>query len=184
MFTSVLIANRGEIAVRIAATVRSRGLRSVAVHSDADAGAPHTRAADVAVRVPGYLDAAAIVDAALAAGADAVHPGYGFLAENADFARRVEAAGLVWIGPPADAIEAMGDKIRAKATVAKAGVPLVPGSSEADLDDAAVAAAARDAGFPVLLKPSAGGGGKGMHFIMTLLTPGLLTNDCMHLHSL
>ncbi|PVZ09994.1 acetyl/propionyl/methylcrotonyl-CoA carboxylase subunit alpha [Actinomycetospora cinnamomea] len=169
MFSSVLIANRGEIAVRITRTLHARGLRAVAVYTDPDAGAPHVAAADVAVRVPDYLDGAAILAAGQQAGAEAVHPGYGFLAENAAFARQVEQAGLVWIGPPAAAIEAMGDKIRAKATVGPAGVPLVPGSSSnADgtgLDDAAVAAAARDIGFPVLLKPSAGGGGKGMHVV-------------------
>jgi acetyl-CoA/propionyl-CoA carboxylase biotin carboxyl carrier protein len=165
MFTSVLIANRGEIAVRIARTLHARGLRSVAVYTDPDAGALHARAADVAVRVPDYLDGAAIVAAARATGAEAVHPGYGFLAENAEFARAVADAGLTWIGPPPDAIASMGDKIRAKATVGAAGVPLVPGSSGSGLDDAAIADAAREIGFPVLLKPSAGGGGKGMHVV-------------------
>ncbi len=165
MFTSVLIANRGEIAVRITRTLRARGLRAVAVYTDPDAGAPHVGAADVAVRVPDYLDGAAILAAGAAVGADAVHPGYGFLAENAGFARQVGEAGMTWIGPPPEAIEAMGDKIRAKATVGPAGVPLVPGSDGTGLDDAAVAAAAREVGFPVLLKPSAGGGGKGMHVV-------------------
>ncbi|WP_211190452.1 biotin carboxylase N-terminal domain-containing protein [Actinomycetospora sp. TBRC 11914] len=165
MFTSVLIANRGEIAVRIAATVRARGLRSVAVYTDPDAGSPHVAAADVAVHVDDYLDGAAIVEAGLRAGAQAVHPGYGFLAENAAFARAVTDAGLTWIGPPAAAIETMGDKISAKAAVAPAGVPLVPGSSEKGLTDAELADAAREVGFPVLLKPSAGGGGKGMHVV-------------------
>ncbi|GAA4774807.1 acetyl-CoA carboxylase biotin carboxylase subunit [Actinomycetospora chlora] len=165
MFSSVLIANRGEIAVRVTRTLHARGLRAVAVYTDPDAGAPHVRAADVAVRVPDYLDGVAIVEAGLSVGARAVHPGYGFLAENAAFARQVEAAGLTWIGPPAEAIEAMGDKIRAKATVGPAGVPLVPGSDGSGLDDAEVAAAAREIGFPVLLKPSAGGGGKGMHVV-------------------
>ncbi|MHC1562935.1 acetyl/propionyl/methylcrotonyl-CoA carboxylase subunit alpha [Actinomycetospora sp. C-140] len=165
MFTSVLIANRGEIAVRITRTLHARGLRAVAVYTDPDAGAPHVRAADVAVRVPDYLDGAAIVEAGRSVGADAVHPGYGFLAENAAFARQVADAGMTWIGPPPEAIEAMGDKIRAKATVGPAGVPLVPGSDGSGLDDAQVAAAAREIGFPVLLKPSAGGGGKGMHVV-------------------
>ena len=165
MFTSVLIANRGEIAVRITRTLHARGLRAVAVYTDPDAGAPHVGAADVAVRVPDYLDGAAILAAGAAVGADAVHPGYGFLAENAGFARQVGEAGMTWIGPPPEAIEAMGDKIRAKATVGPAGVPLVPGSDGTGLDDAAVAAAAREVGFPVLLKPSAGGGGKGMHVV-------------------
>ncbi|WP_433784000.1 biotin carboxylase N-terminal domain-containing protein [Actinomycetospora sp. CA-101289] len=165
MFTSVLIANRGEIAVRITRTLHARGLRAVAVNTDPDADAPHVHAADVAVRVPDYLDGAAIIKAGRAVGADAVHPGYGFLAENAAFARQVEQAGMTWIGPPAEAIEAMGDKIRAKATVGPAGVPLVPGSDGSGLDDDQVAAAARAVGFPVLLKPSAGGGGKGMHVV-------------------
>jgi acetyl-CoA/propionyl-CoA carboxylase biotin carboxyl carrier protein len=165
MFRSVLIANRGEIAVRIAATLRARGLRGVAVYTDPDAGSPHVAAADVAVRVDDYLDGAAIVDAAIRAGAQAVHPGYGFLAENAAFARAVTDAGLTWIGPPASAIEMMGDKISAKAAVAPAGVPLVPGTTEKGLTDAELADAAREVGFPVLLKPSAGGGGKGMHVV-------------------
>jgi acetyl-CoA/propionyl-CoA carboxylase, biotin carboxylase, biotin carboxyl carrier protein len=165
VFTSVLIANRGEIAVRITRTLHARGLRAVAVHTDPDADAPHVLAADVAVRVPDYLDGAAIIAAGRAVGADAVHPGYGFLAENAAFARQVTEAGMTWIGPPPEAIEAMGDKIRAKATVGPAGVPLVPGSDGSGLDDEQVAAAARAIGFPVLLKPSAGGGGKGMHVV-------------------
>jgi acetyl-CoA/propionyl-CoA carboxylase, biotin carboxylase, biotin carboxyl carrier protein len=165
VFSSVLIANRGEIAVRIAATVRARGLRSVAVYTDADAGSPHVAAADVAVHVDDYLDGTAIVEAGRRAGAQAVHPGYGFLAENAAFARAVAGAGLTWIGPPAAAIEMMGDKISAKAAVAPAGVPLVPGSHAKGLSDAELADAAREVGFPVMLKPSAGGGGKGMHVV-------------------
>ncbi|MEJ2871703.1 biotin carboxylase N-terminal domain-containing protein [Actinomycetospora sp. OC33-EN08] len=165
MFASVLIANRGEIAVRIAATVRDRGLGSVAVYTDADASSPHVDAADVAVRVPDYLDGAAIVEAGRRAGAQAVHPGYGFLAENAGFARAVIEAGLTWIGPPPGAIDMMGDKISAKAAVEPAGVPLVPGSSAKGLTDAELADVARTTGFPVLLKPSAGGGGKGMHVV-------------------
>ncbi|MCD2186106.1 ATP-binding protein [Actinomycetospora soli] len=165
MFASVLIANRGEIAVRIAATVRARGLRSVAVYTDADASSPHVAAADVAVRVGNYLDGAAIVEAGARVGAQAVHPGYGFLAENAAFARQVAEAGMTWIGPPPAAIETMGDKISAKAAVEPAGVPLVPGSSEQGLSDAELADVARRTGFPVLLKPSAGGGGKGMHVV-------------------
>ncbi len=162
MFEAVLVANRGEIAVRIIRTLRRLGIRSVAVYADADrrAAARHVRDADVAVRLPsGYLDAEAIIDAAVRAGADAIHPGYGFLAENAAFARRCAEAGVVFVGPPPAAIEAMGDKIRAKATVAAAGVPVVPGGAEPDDD---LAEAARRIGFPVLVKPSAGGGGKGM----------------------
>ncbi|MEV4326061.1 acetyl/propionyl/methylcrotonyl-CoA carboxylase subunit alpha [Microbispora rosea] len=160
MFSSVLIANRGEIAVRIIRTLRALGVRAVAVHSDADRDARHVREADLAVRLPrGYLDIDGIVEAARTSGAEAVHPGYGFLAENAEFARRCAEEGLVFVGPPAGAIEAMGDKIRAKETVARAGVPVVPGGAEPH-DDLAEAAAR--IGFPVLIKPSAGGGGKGM----------------------
>ena len=165
MFSSVLIANRGEIAVRIAATVRARGLRSVAVYTDADVTSPHVRAADVAVRIADYLDGAAIVEAGRRVGAQAVHPGYGFLAENAAFARQVAEAGLTWIGPPPEAIDLMGDKISAKAAVEPAGVPLVPGSGAKGLTDSELADVAREVGFPVLLKPSAGGGGKGMHVV-------------------
>ncbi|MDF5752325.1 biotin carboxylase N-terminal domain-containing protein [Spongiactinospora sp. TRM90649] len=159
MFDTVLIANRGEIAVRVTRTLRRLGVRAVAVHTPADASAPHTAAADVAVEVPSYLDAEAIVAAALATGAQAVHPGYGFLAENPGFARRCAEAGLAFAGPPPEAVEAMGDKIRAKATVAAAGVPVVPGGAEPGDD---IAEAAVRVGFPVLIKPSAGGGGKGM----------------------
>ena len=165
---AVLVANRGEIAVRIIRTLRRLALRAVAVYSDADADAPHVRAADTALRVPDYLDAAAIVEAALSAGADLVHPGYGFLAENAAFARACAAAGLVFVGPPPEAVEAMGDKIRAKRTAAAAGVPLLPGFAETPgrpMSDAELAAAAERVGYPLLLKPSAGGGGKGMRLV-------------------
>ncbi|MFI6292514.1 biotin carboxylase N-terminal domain-containing protein [Nonomuraea sp. NPDC050790] len=156
MFSTVLIANRGEIAVRIIRTLRAMGVTSVAVYTEADAGALHVREADQAHQVPKYLDMGAIVAAAHASGAQAVHPGYGFLAENARFATLCAQEGLVFIGPPAGAIEAMGDKIRAKATVAAAGVPVVPGGAE-PADDLATWDA-----FPALIKPSAGGGGKGM----------------------
>jgi acetyl-CoA/propionyl-CoA carboxylase biotin carboxyl carrier protein len=171
MFDTVLVANRGEIAVRIFRTLRRLGVRSVAVYSDADANARHVREADTAIRigaapaVDSYLRADRLVEAALATGAQAVHPGYGFLAENAAFARAVEAAGLVFVGPPPAAIEAMGDKITAKRTVAAAGVPVVPGLAEPGLDDAALRAAAIEVGLPVLIKPSAGGGGKGMRLV-------------------
>ncbi|MDX6428613.1 MAG: acetyl-CoA/propionyl-CoA carboxylase, biotin carboxylase, biotin carboxyl carrier protein [Streptosporangiaceae bacterium] len=165
MFSAVLIANRGEIAVRIIRTLRELGVRSVAVYSPADLGARHVREADEAVGVSGYLDAEAVIGAARATGAEAVHPGYGFLAENAAFARACAAAGLVFVGPPPAAIEAMGDKIRAKRTVTAADVPVVPGSDEAGLSDAALAEAVARIGLPVLLKPSAGGGGKGMRLI-------------------
>ena len=141
------------------------GIRAVAVYSDADAEAPHVRRRR-AVRSPSaiesYLAIQAVIDAARATGAQAMHPGYGFLSENTAFAAACEEAGIVFVGPPASAIEAMGDKIRAKQTVAKAGVPVVPGSDGAGLDDAALALAVEQVGYPVLLKPSAGGGGKGM----------------------
>ncbi|QXJ25565.1 ATP-grasp domain-containing protein [Actinomadura graeca] len=165
MFGSVLVANRGEIAVRVFRTLRRLGVRSVAVHTGADAGARHVREADESLLIPSYLDIGAVIGAARAAGAEAVHPGYGFLAENTAFARACGEAGLVFIGPPAGAIEAMGDKIRAKRTVAAAGVPVVPGRDEPGLTDAELEAAALDIGLPVLLKPSAGGGGKGMRLV-------------------
>ncbi|MGW5052969.1 acetyl/propionyl/methylcrotonyl-CoA carboxylase subunit alpha [Actinokineospora sp. NPDC004072] len=171
MFSSVLIANRGEIAVRVIATLRRMGIRSVAVFSDADAGARHVREADTAVRIgpaaarESYLDIDRVVAAALETGAQAVHPGYGFLAENAAFAQACARAGLVFIGPPVGAIEAMGDKIRAKQTVMAAGVPVVPGRTEAGMGDDDLVEAAAEIGFPVLLKPSAGGGGKGMRLV-------------------
>lgn len=171
MFDTVLVANRGEIAVRVIRTLRSLGVRSVAVFSDADAGARHVREADTAVRIgppaagESYLRVDRLLEAAARTGAQAVHPGYGFLAENAAFARACADAGLVFIGPPADAISLMGDKIRAKETVRAAGVPVVPGSSGSGLTDDELAAAAREIGMPVLLKPSAGGGGKGMRLV-------------------
>ncbi|HEY3684610.1 MAG TPA: biotin carboxylase N-terminal domain-containing protein [Streptosporangiaceae bacterium] len=165
MFSTVLVANRGEIACRVIRTLRRLGVRSVAVYSDADSGARHVVEADEAVRIDGYLNIAAIIGAARAAGAAAVHPGYGFLAENAAFARACADAGVVFVGPPPEAIEAMGDKIRAKQHVAAAGVPVVPGRDEAGLSDAELADAAREVGLPVLLKPSAGGGGKGMRLV-------------------
>ncbi|WP_395108914.1 biotin carboxylase N-terminal domain-containing protein [Actinomadura sp. SCN-SB] len=165
MFESVLVANRGEIALRVFRTLRRLGIRSVAVHTDADTASPHVRAADEAVRVPSYLDIDAVVGAARGTGAEAVHPGYGFLAENAAFARACAAAGIAFVGPPAEAIEAMGDKIRAKRAVASAGVPVVPGRDEPGLSDDELARAALEIGLPVLLKPSAGGGGKGMRLV-------------------
>ena len=161
----VLIANRGEIACRIARTCRRLGIRTVAVFSDADAGALHVRSCDTAVHLPGvapadtYLRGDLLVDAARRAGADAVHPGYGFLAESADFARAVLDAGLVWIGPPPDAIAAMGSKVEAKALMRAAGVPVLLDSSVADVDEI---------GLPLLVKASAGGGGRGMRIVRTL----------------
>ncbi|GAA4702211.1 acetyl-CoA carboxylase biotin carboxylase subunit [Streptomyces youssoufiensis] len=171
MFDTVLVANRGEIAVRVIRTLRELGVRSVAVYSDADADARHVREADTAVRIgpaaaaESYLSIERLLEAAARSGAQAVHPGYGFLAENAAFARACADAGLVFIGPPADAIELMGDKIRAKETVRAAGVPVVPGSSGSGLSDEQLIEAARQIGTPVLLKPSAGGGGKGMRLV-------------------
>ncbi|MFI5479285.1 biotin carboxylase N-terminal domain-containing protein [Streptomyces rubiginosohelvolus] len=171
MFDTVLVANRGEIAVRVIRTLREQGVRSVAVFSDADADARHVREADTAVRIgpppaaESYLNVPALLEAARRTGAQAVHPGYGFLAENAEFAQACADAGLVFIGPPAAAIALMGDKIRAKETVAAYGVPVVPGSSGSGLTDAQLEEAAREIGTPVLLKPSAGGGGKGMRLV-------------------
>jgi acetyl-CoA/propionyl-CoA carboxylase biotin carboxyl carrier protein len=171
MFETVLVANRGEIAVRVMRTLRRLGVRSVAVYSDADAEALHVRAADVALRIgpaparASYLSVDAVIAAAVESGAQAIHPGYGFLSENPALAAACAEHGIVFVGPPIGAIAAMGDKIAAKATVAAAGVSVVPGSAGAGLDDAALAAAARDVGFPVLLKPSAGGGGKGMRLV-------------------
>ena len=156
--TSVLVANRGEIARRVFRTARAMGLRTVAVFVDADAGAPFVAEADEAVRLPGrYLDGDAIVDAARRAGADAIHPGYGFLSENAAFARAVIDAGLVWVGPQPDVIDAMGDKIRAKAAAEAAGVPTLPSTEDPDR--------AGDVGYPLLVKAAAGGGGKGMRIV-------------------
>lgn len=162
MFGSVLVANRGEIAVRIMRTLAALGVRSVAVYTGADSEALHVKRADTAVRIGSYLDIEEIVAAALATGSEAIHPGYGFLSENAAFARRAASEGLTFVGPPAEAIELMGDKINAKQAVSAAGVPVVPGSDEPGMSDEALASAARSVGFPVLLKPSAGGGGKGM----------------------
>ncbi|MET7387777.1 acetyl-CoA carboxylase biotin carboxylase subunit [Streptomyces sp. NPDC005529] len=171
MFDTVLVANRGEIAVRVIRTLRALGVRSVAVFSDADADARHVREADTAVRIgpapasESYLSVERLLEAAARTGAQAVHPGYGFLAENAAFAQACADAGLVFIGPSPEAISLMGDKIRAKETVKKAGVPVVPGSSGSGLTDAELIEAAREIGVPVLLKPSAGGGGKGMRLV-------------------
>jgi 3-methylcrotonyl-CoA carboxylase alpha subunit len=168
MFKKILIANRGEIACRVAATARRLGVRTVAVYSSADAGALHVRACDEAVPIGGaspresYLRWERIVDAARDTGAQAVHPGYGFLSENADFAQACADAGLVFIGPPPQAIRAMGSKAAAKALMEAAGVPLVPGYHGSGNDPALLAAEAERIGWPVLIKASAGGGGKGM----------------------
>jgi len=169
MFNVVLLANRGEIAVRIIRTMRELGIRSAVVFTTADADARHVREADIAVPVGSYLSIEDVIAAAREAGADAIHPGYGFLAENAGLARACADAGIVFVGPSAEAIEAMGDKIRAKQTVAAAGVPVVPGRDEAGLGDEALAEAALEVGLgsgrAILLKPSAGGGGKGMRLV-------------------
>ena len=160
MFTSVLVANRGEIARRVFRTARSMGLRCVAVFADADSHAPFVVEADEALRLPGgYLDGAAVIAAAIRAGAQAVHPGYGFLSENAAFAREVQAAGLAWIGPPPDVIAAMGDKLAAKALAVAAGVPTLVSSDDPAADE--------EVGYPLLVKAAAGGGGKGMRVVAT-----------------
>ena len=170
-FNTVLVANRGEIAVRVIRTLRAMGIRSVAVFSDADANARHVAEADVAVAIgpaparQSYLNIDAVVAAARRTEAQAIHPGYGFLSENAEFAAVLEAAGIVFIGPPVKAIQTMGDKIAAKTTVSAFGVPVVPGIARPGLTDADLIAAADDVGYPVLVKPSAGGGGKGMRVV-------------------
>ncbi|HEY5230484.1 MAG TPA: biotin carboxylase N-terminal domain-containing protein, partial [Galbitalea sp.] len=165
---SVLVANRGEIACRIIRTLRAMGIRSIAVYSDADAGARHVGLADVAVRIgpasaaQSYLNIEALIGAAAQTGATAIHPGYGFLSENAEFARACDAAGIVFVGPPIAAIELMGDKIRAKEHVVARGVPVIAGVGVAGMTDKDLIAAAKTIGYPLLIKPSAGGGGKGM----------------------
>ena len=167
-FRTVLVANRGEIACRVIGTLRHLGVRSVAVFSDADADARHVREADVAVRLgpapaaQSYLDVDAVVAAAVATGAEAVHPGYGFLSENPALARACERAGIAFVGPGVDALEAMADKLAAKSIVGARGVPVVPGAGEPGMSDDDLLAAAGAVGFPLLVKPSAGGGGKGM----------------------
>jgi acetyl/propionyl-CoA carboxylase alpha subunit len=177
-FERILIANRGEIALRIIRSCRDLGVATIAVYSDADAAAAHVRAADVAVRIgpapaaESYLRADRIVDAALAHGAQAIHPGYGFLSERATFARQVAEAGMAYIGPSAEAIDALGDKLAARRTLDAVGVPVVPGTFEAaptDRPDAveAILAAAETVGFPLLVKASAGGGGRGMRRVAT-----------------
>ena len=170
-FDTVLVANRGEIAVRVIRSLRSMGIRSVAVFSDADASARHVAEADIAVRIgpaparQSYLSIDALLSAIERTGAQAVHPGYGFLSENAQFAEALNSAGVVFIGPPVAAIQTMGDKISAKAAVSAFGVPVVPGISRPGLTDADLIGGAADVGYPVLVKPSAGGGGKGMRVV-------------------
>ncbi|WP_433345939.1 acetyl-CoA carboxylase biotin carboxylase subunit [Micromonospora sp. CA-111912] len=168
MIESLLVANRGEIARRIIRTARRLGIRAIAVHSEADADLPFVTEADEAVCVgpanpaQSYRNVEAILAAAKSTGAQAIHPGYGFLSENADFARTVEAGGLVWVGPGADAITAMGDKINARNLMAAAGVPVAPGTTDPAADVDAAVAAATEIGYPVMVKAAAGGGGMGM----------------------
>ena len=173
MFEKVLIANRGEIAIRVARTLKEMGIGSVAVYSEIDRDAPHVREADEAFLLgpatpaESYLNIIKIIDTAKEAGAEAIHPGYGFLAENADFARACAEAGIVFIGPPPEAIEAMGSKTRAREIMAEAGVPIVPGATEPAPDLDAARAQAEDAGYPVACKAAGGGGGKGFRVAMT-----------------
>ncbi|SDX44687.1 acetyl-CoA/propionyl-CoA carboxylase, biotin carboxylase, biotin carboxyl carrier protein [Arthrobacter sp. cf158] len=170
-FNAVLVANRGEIACRVIQTLKEMGIRSVAVYSDADKDAKHVALADTAVAIGGrspaesYLMIDAIIDACRRSGADAVHPGYGFLSENVEFAKALESAGITFIGPGIGAIEVMGDKIRSKNHVMAYDVPCVPGIAKPGLTDQELIAAAPGVGFPLLIKPSAGGGGKGMHVV-------------------
>ena len=171
MFRKILIANRGEIACRVIATARRMGIETVAVYSEADAGARHLALADEAWPIgpaparESYLVGEKIIDVAVRAGAEAIHPGYGFLSENAGFSEACAAAGIVFVGPPATAIRAMGSKSAAKTLMEKAGVPLVPGYHGEAQDFSTLKAAAERVGYPVLIKASAGGGGKGMRIV-------------------
>jgi len=171
MFTKILIANRGEIACRVAATARRMGIRTVAVYSEADAGAKHVAVCDEAVLIgpaaakDSYLRGDKIIEVAKATGAQAIHPGYGFLSENAEFAEACEAAGLVFIGPPGSSMRAMGSKSAAKQLMEGANVPLVPGYHGDNQDPELLQSEANRIGYPVLLKASAGGGGKGMRVV-------------------
>ncbi len=172
--SAVLIANRGEIAVRIARVARDLGIRSIAIYSEADAGALHTQVADEAYALPGntaadtYMNVPAILDIAVRAGADAVHPGYGFLSENADFARTVAAAGLTWIGPTPEAIELLGDKIAARRIAEEVGAPLAPGTSDPIDDWQQARAFAQEHGLPIAIKAAYGGGGRGLKVVDSL----------------
>ena len=174
MFNSIVVANRGEIALRVMRTARRMGYRVIAVYSDADVNAPHVRFADAAARIgearplDSYLNIAAIIEAAQATGAEAVHPGYGFLAENEKFAAAVIDAGLTWIGPPPSAMREMGDKAEAKRLMKAADVPCVPGYDGDDQSDATLAAHAKGIGFPLMIKATAGGGGRGMRLVESM----------------
>ena len=174
-YSKVLVANRGEIAVRVLQAAREAGLSSVAVYSESDSGSLHVETADESVLLEGegldqtYLNGSAIIEAARSTGADAIHPGYGFLSERADFAREVESAGIRWVGPSAHAIETMGDKISARTLMIESGVPVIPGD-EIPIEEGAdhlgaLASAAAKVGYPLLIKASAGGGGKGMRSV-------------------
>ncbi|MGB1374039.1 MAG: biotin carboxylase N-terminal domain-containing protein, partial [Aequoribacter sp.] len=169
--STLLIANRGEIAIRVMKTAREMGIRTIAVYSEADAQAAHVRAADQAVCIgagpvgSSYLRADVILDVAKRMGADAVHPGYGFLSENAGFAKACAEAGIVFVGPPTLAIDVMGDKARAKRAMLKAGVPCVPGYQDDDQSTERLVSAAKDIGLPVMVKAAAGGGGRGMRLV-------------------
>ncbi|AJI78196.1 acetyl/propionyl/methylcrotonyl-CoA carboxylase subunit alpha [Corynebacterium singulare] len=174
MISAVLIANRGEIAVRIARTARDLGIRSIAIYSEADAGALHTQVADEAYALPGntaadtYMNVPALLDIAVRAGADAIHPGYGFLSENADFARTVADAGLTWIGPSPESIELLGDKIAARRVAEEVGAPLAPGTSDPIDDWQEARAFAEEHGLPIAIKAAYGGGGRGLKVVENL----------------
>ncbi|MGV0368137.1 acetyl/propionyl/methylcrotonyl-CoA carboxylase subunit alpha [Corynebacterium aurimucosum] len=174
MISAVLIANRGEIAVRIARTARDLGIRSIAIYSEADAGALHTQVADEAYALPGnsaadtYMNIPALLDIAVRAGADAIHPGYGFLSENADFARTVAEAGLTWIGPSPESIELLGDKIAARRVAEEVGAPLAPGTSDPIDDWQEARAFAEEHGLPIAIKAAYGGGGRGLKVVENL----------------
>src|SRR5580698_6712828 len=182
-FRTLLIANRGEIAVRVIRTARAMGLRTVAVYSEADQGALHVAMADEAVLLgpsrarDSYLNIERVIEAAKKSGAEAVHPGYGFLSENAEFAQACAEADLVFVGPTADMMRAMGSKSGSKALMEKAGVPLVPGYHGEAQDEATLAKAAGKIGFPVLVKASAGGGGRGMRIVRSAaeLAPAIVS---------
>ncbi len=171
LFRKLLVANRGEIAVRVLRTCRVMGIPTVALYSEADRTSRHVREADEAVGIGpaearlSYLSIDAILDAARRTGADAVHPGYGFLSQNGDFADAVETAGLVFVGPPGDVHRRMGDKSGARRLMAAAGVPVLPGYDGDDQEDGRLLAEARRIGWPVMLKPTRGGGGKGMRVV-------------------